>query len=366
MILQQSTALIPLPGVFIPFAAIAGRARQHQVTHIVSRNIGTCYTADWKRMLDFIVILPLPVFLDTLELGKPALGIVTTVVLPLQLLGYLCSRMCSLNLLFTRSTFVFMCKIHLAKMLSICLTPTLTLSTVLGTVSSIVYDANALIAKLWMLLSISARAYSMHLTFMFNIALLAYSRWSGMPQLMPLSLSSNLILMAAGIFLIICYITLFTPRAVSINRCDVLAEIRKSFNLIAPHTQSLIRWDGWFAHCWMRGITAGLTIVFKAIWSAFVSIEEFSGSRMPLLAFRTRVATFERNIILGYTIGHDRNSHFLSSPGVLTASQDTPFLPHHYTINPPVEQAHDKCCCAVEPAPAPAGNEAMHRTQEEA
>ncbi len=43
-------------------------------------------------------------------------------------------------------------------------------------------------------------------------------------------------------------------------------------------------------------------------------------------------------VVLGYSILHGRTSNVLSSPGVLAHCLDTPFLPHHCSINPPVAQ----------------------------
>jgi len=70
--------------------------------------------------------------------------------------------------------------------------------------------------------------------------------------------------------------------------------------------------------------------------SAFIFVEKLKGCREHLTTRAS--ALFAGNVILGYYIGHGTSSNLVSSPGVFQHSLDTPFLPLHYTIHPPVAQ----------------------------
>lgn len=84
-------------------------------------------------------------------------------------------------------------------------------------------------------------------------------------------------------------------------------------------------------------MTAISTAIAKTIAGSFERPKMFICSGFELLTF---VATLQWGIVLGYTILHGRISNILSRPGVLAHYQDTPFLPHHYTINPLCKQLH--------------------------
>ncbi len=91
-------------------------------------------------------------------------------------------------------------------------------------------------------------------------------------------------------------------------------------------------------------IIIGFTLAFsaflahcaKSIFSSGMLAKELKSSREHLT---TGASTLLAGIIvLGYYIGHGTSSNLVSSPGVFQHSLDTPFLPLHYTIHPPVAQ----------------------------
>src|SRR5579884_3609990 len=117
--LEQSTAVYPLPRILCPFLVITRGASQDEVRHVISRDICTSNPRKRERMIDMENVLPFPVrLLDSLESGKTTGGIVAAILLALQLLLYLLGRMSACNsfqtcssLMGIDSSLVFMCSL---------------------------------------------------------------------------------------------------------------------------------------------------------------------------------------------------------------------------------------------------------------
>lgn len=364
MILQQPAAFMPFPREFVALFHIARWTSEHEVTHIVSRNISSRNAAQRKGVINMINILPFAL----LKLGTTTSSIVATIALAFQLFLDLCVSVSTKNLLFASNTIKRVCPSSLLMsqvvLLAILSITFLVQETLLFTISPFM---------LFVFLSIS-----LAISFVMN-----RSQFS-------VCLSSLLTTWSRSILLTSLVSTLFTLMSQAIGCGFVEREVFQRGWEVSFASRTKLGFALRFSSFW--GVCVVFSTIFLATFDTLLIqsirrlicssfIEKFSGSRFNLLAISTPFKSFwdrwqwlyggfrahpayrakpiflvavngeigERQKqfatvtllalwgVLRYSIVHDRGLSLLSSRLWMFAAsqgQNNIQLPQHYTTKP--------------------------------
>lgn len=287
--LQQPPAFRPFPGEFLPLALIALFARKNEVTYVIGGDICSCYSTQRIGMFD---VIDVSAILALLKLREAAGSIVAAMLLMFQLLLNLVRGVRSLHSPLSDTSDMLTYTMSLLYFRTVCI---------------------LLAVRLHMFLYIRTA----HVGTPIDEPLLLYFRTTSVLTYLLFSLWA-LIIQPYPFLYIRTLLVVF-----GIGSCAFLY-----FWTITVVLEV--------------GASAYFALSLQSIFPDFFPIEKFSCSRMPLLAFRTCGATFERGIFRGYNRIHSYLISFIDwcSLGLICASNtfQAVFCFLHYSTNPPLKQ----------------------------
>lgn len=338
-VLEQSASLGPLPGVLATLTSVAMVTTQHEVRDIISRDIGSCYTAQRKGMFNLVKILTF----DSWKLRETTSSIIAPITLAFQLLLNLCCRMGTKYRLLSSTT------------------QTSTSTVLFKMVSSIAIGMRADIFSILCLinlpsplcyLTLSANALATYNLFSICliVGLMMPFDFICMGNIIGSLLGANLLKLFSVVALAVLFSLLSMLSRISSAFLPVFLHIVRQMTALAslffmrPSVffatlifSFLVRFVvqltvGSFLVKWHFSFTANFTGATKTILTSFLRVKVFRSSGKSAT---TRAFTLLLGRVWGYNIIHGTTSNVVSSlRGALTPLGHTTLLPPQYTINP--------------------------------
>lgn len=332
--LKQTTTFRPFPREFVCFSCIAGRASQYQITDVIGRNVSPYYATERKCMLNVIDVFTA----NLLKLRETTCGVVATILLLFQLMGYLLRSVCALYGSCTGAAVmrIYPMPLPYFRTLGVFLTIDLHLFMYIRTLGIfsrpclfvLSYFRTAFVCAHTLLL-LRTLLIDSHSLFYFRTLLILFS----VVFCVLLHFRLEAVFSSCGILaLLTLLVEAISLTLVSLKKFISSREFFVALNTLFTSICGVFRTHR-YSSLLYRASTFFATRSHPAL-RAFLSMEVLSGSRKGLF---TGSALLLRNGIR-YSISHDKVNPLSSRRGMFQHRHDSTLLPLHYTTNPPVKQ----------------------------